>query len=120
MKTKLMSLMAGASLCTLVGAVQAAPVELSSKQMDQVSAGAVLVIFGSGLANAATDGIGNASVVGTTNTYVEVDPLGALNGVSHVTATASGGTISLSVVNPALGIGGAFSQSNAATAASMN
>ncbi|GAB4352290.1 MAG: hypothetical protein Kow0060_02000 [Methylohalobius crimeensis] len=120
MKTNLMSLMAGASLCALVGAAQAEPVVLNGDQMDRVSAGATLIIFGQGLAFSSSDGVGNASVVGNSETFAQIDPMGVTNGTSHVTTWASSDNISLSVVNPALGIGGALSTTTATSSASLN
>ncbi len=120
MKTKLMTLVAGASLIAMMGAAQAAPVELSGEQMDRVSAGGIFVYIGQGVADATLAGVGNAQTVGAAATDTTVDPTGAILGGNPLVVSQSASTVAAtSVVNPVLGIGGAVAASAASSAAEL-
>ncbi len=120
MKTKLMTLVAGASLCAMMGAAQAAPVQLSGEQMDRVSAGGIFVFIGQGVADAVLAGAGNAQTVGAAATDTTIDPTGGLlGGNPTVVSTAASTVAATSVVNPVLGIGGAVATSAASSAADL-
>ena len=121
MKTKLMTLVAGASLCAMVGAAQAAPVELTGDQMDGVTAGAILVLIGQGASYATLAGAGNAQTIGATGSNTIVDPTGALLGGNPIVVSGSTSTVAAtSVVNPLVGVGGAAASSAAGSSASLD
>lgn len=79
MKT-ILSFAAGVSMLALTSIAGAQePMKLTDSQMDRVTAGAVVVFFGSAVADAYTNGFGNSSVVGASNTLAVSDPTGALS-----------------------------------------
>lgn len=118
---KITQMLAGASMLVLAGSVVAAeePMTLTAAQMDSVSAGAVVLLQGQGVADAAAAAIANLLGATASATQVVADPTGALTGIQQVFSAGESAAAAASVFNPGAGIGGAQAASAAAAASAL-
>lgn len=107
MKT-ILSLIAGASILAVAsGASAQGPVQLSDRQMDQVTAGISFSWQGDALSTATGLGYANLLTQSVTQTIAGADPAGlggACGGIPCSFARAGAATNSISVYTPGLGL----------------
>lgn len=116
---KLIKMLVGASALAVAGsAIAQEPVTLSDAQMDGVTAGAVVLLSGVGIADAASAAVANT--LGVTNSYtdVQVDPTGLITGVMSVVSQGSTASLANSVTNGG-SIGGATAVSQSSAGAQL-
>ena len=116
---KIIKMLAAASVLTIAGnAVALEPVALSESQMDGVTAGAVVLLSGVGIADAGAGAIAN--VLGLTDSVTDViaDPTGFITGVQSVVSLGGSSSFALSVTDGGA-IGGAAAASGASAIASL-
>jgi hypothetical protein len=115
---KKFTMLAGASLLVIAGSAFAEQ-SLTDAQMDGVSAGAVLLLQGTGIGNAYGNVISNLLGNTTSNTGAQADPTGAIMAaLPSAFGFANNTSVGSSVTDGAL-IGGTLSQSTSSAAASL-
>jgi len=116
---KVIKMLVGASVLAVAGsAIAQEPVTLSDAQMDGVTAGAVVLLSGAGIADAGSLAVANT--LGLTNSYtdVQVDPTGAITGVMSVVSQGGSASLANSVTNGG-SIGGALAVSSSSAGAQL-
>lgn len=112
-------MLVGASVLAAAGAsVAQEPATLSDAQMDGVTAGAVVLLLGEGIADSGAAALANTLGLTDAQTEVVADPTGALTGVMSVVSLGSSASLATSVTDGGA-IGGAQAASAATAAASL-
>ncbi|MBN2864993.1 MAG: hypothetical protein JXK16_03205 [Thiotrichales bacterium] len=110
---KFTHVLAGASMLAIAGGVSAEPVTLSASQMDGVSAGAVVLLQGAAVSDAAAAALSNLLGETVSATAVNVDPLAGI--VVSAGESAAVAVSSFAIGSPVNGAQAASASQSAAT-----